>query len=143
MSLIYGEYFDGKTSLTYGNHDFRFTQMFYNCTTLTSAENLVMPATTLPSTCYNLMFAGCTALTKSPVLPATTLTNSCYSGMFGRCTSLNHITMLATDISASNCLGGWVDGVAATGTFVKAAAMTSLPTGASGIPSGWNVQDAT
>lgn len=101
MSLIYGEYFDGETSLTYGNHDFRFQQMFYNCTTLTSAENLVMPATTLTSTCYNLMFSGCTALTKSPVLPATTLTNGCYNGMFNGCTSLTHITMLATDISAN------------------------------------------
>ena len=51
--------------------------------------------------------------------------------------------MLATDISAENCLTGWVDSVAATGTFVKAASMTSLPTGASGIPSGWTVQNAT
>lgn len=50
--------------------------------------------------------------------------------------------MLATDISASNCLNNWVNGVSSTGTFVKNAAMTSLPTGASGIPSGWTVQNA-
>jgi hypothetical protein len=47
--------------------------------------------------------------------------------------------MLATDISASNCLTNWVSGVASTGTFVKHPDMTSLPSGVSGIPSGWTV----
>jgi hypothetical protein len=47
--------------------------------------------------------------------------------------------MLATDISADNCLTNWVKGVAATGEFTKASTMTSLTTGDSGIPSGWNV----
>jgi hypothetical protein len=47
--------------------------------------------------------------------------------------------MLATDISAINCLSNWVYGVASTGNFVKNPAMTSLPTGQSGIPSGWTV----
>ena len=50
--------------------------------------------------------------------------------------------MLATDISASHCLYNWVSSVSSTGTFIKNAAMTSLPTGNSGIPSGWAVQDA-
>ena len=49
--------------------------------------------------------------------------------------------MLATDISASSCLANWVSGVASTGTFTKATSMTSLPTGVSGIPSGWTVVD--
>ena len=47
--------------------------------------------------------------------------------------------MLATDISASSCLANWVSGVSSTGTFTKAASMTSLPTGINGIPSGWTV----
>ena len=50
--------------------------------------------------------------------------------------------MLATDISAINCLYNWVNRVSSTGTFVKKAAMTSLPRGSSGIPSGWTVQNA-
>ena len=49
--------------------------------------------------------------------------------------------MLATDISAKYCLDGWVNGVSSTGTFVKHPNMTSLPTGVSGIPTGWTVQD--
>jgi hypothetical protein len=88
------------------------------------------------------MFYGCTGLTTAPELPATTLVENCYASMFRGCTSLNHIKMLATDIPASNCLTNWVKNVASTGTFIKHPDMTSLPTGTSGIPEGWTVQDA-
>ena len=88
------------------------------------------------------MFDGCTSLTTAPELPATKLYDSCYENMFSHCTKLNYIKMLATNISAYDCLYGWVYGVSSTGTFIKNAAMTSLPTGTSGIPSGWIVQNA-
>ncbi len=61
--------------------------------------------------------------------------------MFYGCTSLQSITMLATDTSATSCLANWVYNVPSGGTFTKAASMTSLPTGTSGIPSGWTVID--
>ena len=114
--------------------------MFQSCTSLTTAPEL--PATTLATYCYYQMFYGCTSLTTAPTLPATTLAESCYNSMFLDCTSLNYIKCLATDISASNCTGGWVDGVASTGTFVKNPNMASWTTGAKGIPTGWTVQDA-
>lgn len=63
--------------------------------------------------------------------------------MFKGCSGLNYIKCLATNISASNCTNNWVDSVASSGTFVKNASMTSWTTGASGIPTGWTVQDAT
>jgi hypothetical protein len=85
------------------------------------------------------MFNGCTGLTTAPDLPATTLATSCYESMFYTCKKLNYIKMLATDISANRCLLNWVIGVSSTGTFVKNPAMNSLPTGTSGIPSGWTV----
>lgn len=85
------------------------------------------------------MFYGCTSLTTAPSLPATTLANSCYYAMFSGCTNLNSITCLATNISASNCTGYWVNGVAASGTFIKANGMTSWTTGVNGIPTGWTV----
>lgn len=116
-----------------------YTAMFRACTSLTTAPTL--PATTLANYCYDSMFLGCSKLTTAPALPATTLKNNCYAGMFLGCSELNSITMLATDISASNCLKRWVEGVATTGTFTKAAAMTSLPTGENGIPEGWAVQN--
>ena len=114
-----------------------YNGMFKGCTSLTQSPEL--PATTLASGCYYGMFDGCTGLTtSSSILPATTLVGSCYRGMFRGCTSLNYIKCLATNISATNCTINWVNGVAASGTFVKAAGVT-WPTGASGIPSGWTV----
>ena len=114
--------------------------MFQYCTSLTTAPEL--PATTLDNGCYQFMFAGCEKLTTAPELPATTLADGCYDGMFQGCTNLNHITMLAIDVSADNCLYYWVNGVSATGTFVKHPDMDSLPTGIHGIPEGWTVEDS-
>ena len=138
--------FQGCTSLTTAPElpattlaDYCYADMFNGCTSLTTAP--VLPATTLTNGCYDSMFNGCTSLTTAPELPATTLTYSCYSDMFYGCSSLNNITMLATDISASGCLLTWVYGVAPTGTFTKAAEMTTLPAGQSGIPEGWTVVD--
>lgn len=116
-----------------------YNGMFQGCTSLTAAPELL--ATTLASGCCISMFNGCTNLRSAPALLATTLETGCYYEMFKGCTSLNSVTMLATDISASNCLTNWMSGVSATGTFTKAASMTSLPTGESGIPSGWTVQN--
>ena len=165
MSLLYGDNFANQTTLTtdlafggtFGNSnvvnaenlilpattlaDSCYTTMFWQCTNLITAPEL--PATTLASNCYADMFNGCTSLTTAPILPATILANYCYWYMFSGCTSLNSITCLATDISASSCLSGWVTNVASNGTFIKAANMTNWPTGTSGIPSGWTVQDAS
>ena len=116
-----------------------YSSMFYGCTGLTTAPAL--PATTLSDHCYYGMFRSCSSLTIAPELPATTLASSCYQSMFLYCSKLNYIKMLAIDISADYCLNSWVSGVASTGTFVKHSDMTSLPTGVSGIPSGWTVVD--
>ena len=115
-----------------------YYQMFYGCTSLTTAPKL--PATTLTGFCYGPMFSGCTSLTTAPDLPATRLEECCYTYMFKDCSSLNYIKCLATDVSARNCLIDWVNGVAATGTFVKAQGAT-IPAGTSGIPNGWTVQE--
>lgn len=147
VSWCYSSMFYGCRSLTTAPElpattltDDCYKEMFRNCTSLTTAPEL--PATTLTWECYYGMFQGCTSLTTAPELPATTLVYQCYRQMFDGCTSLNYIKMLATDISASSCLGTWVRNVSATGTFVKNASMSSLPTGTSGIPTGWTVQDA-
>lgn len=137
MSLVYYDDFVGQTEIF---NQYQFLGLFYKGTHITSAENLVMPATTLTERCYRSMFKGCTSLTTAPVLPATTLVDECYFGMFNGCTSLNYIKCLATDISANGCTNLWVDGVAATGTFVKAASMSSWTTGRNGIPTGWTIQ---
>ena len=165
MSLIYGDNFKNKLTIS---SEYAFYSLFSDCAKLVSAENLVLPATTLVNRCYWSMFFNCTSLTTAPELPATTLANYCYSGMFSNCTSLttapelpattlatycyggmffgcsrlNYIKCLATDIPASDCTYSWVRDVASTGTFVKNPDMASWRTGTSGIPTGWTVQDA-
>lgn len=116
-----------------------YFRMFYLCH-LTTAPAL--PATTLEPNCYAHMFEACSYLHTAPVLPATTLADYCYQEMFRVCYGLNNITMLAEDISATGCLSNWVQAVAGSGTFTKSANMTTLPTGNSGIPTGWTVVDA-
>ena len=164
MSLVFGDNFSEQTIIS-AAHQLR--RLFYNCTNITSAENLILPATTLASYCYASMFEGCTSLTTAPELPSTTLKSGCYYHMYKGCTglttvpvlsattisvrsyqemfngcgSLNYIKCLATDISASNCTAFWVEGVAPSGTFVKAASMSSWATGANGIPNGWTIQN--
>jgi len=98
-----------------------------------------LPVMTLASGCYSEMFSNCTSLITAPVLPATTLARVCYNRMFYGCTNLNSITCLATDISASSCTYNWVQNVASSGTFTKAASMNDWTTGNNGIPSSWTV----
>ncbi len=117
-----------------------YNSMFTNCTSLSTPPEL--PTTTLATQCYNGMFQGCSSLTTAPDLPATTLVNYCYSNMFNGCSSLNYIKCLATVITASGCRYNWVNGVANSGTFVKDASMNDWPTGTSGIPTGWTIQNA-
>ena len=166
MSLIYGDNFKNQYTLT---EQHALCSLFYGCSHLISAENLVLPATTLAPNCYQAMFYDCSGLTTAPALPATilaemcyqnmfrncyslttapelpatTLATNCYRDMFYNCTSLNYIKCLATDISATNCTSNWVYGVASTGTFVKNPSMTSWTRGNNGIPNNWTIVDAS
>ena len=116
-----------------------YINMFSGCAALTEAPAL--PATTLEIYCYAYMFSGCTALTESPVLPATTLVNNCYKEMFSGCTNLSKVTCLATQLT-SETTTGWLENVAATGTFVKAKDFTGWTLdSADGIPAGWEVSE--
>ena len=112
--------------------------MFSVCTSLTAAPEL--PATALAEGCYEGMFYKCTGLTAAPELPATALAEGCYESMFYKCTGLTEITCLASS-GIEDATSDWLGNVAPSGTFTKAADMEDWPEGASGIPSGWTVQD--
>jgi len=122
-----------------------YEYMFRGCTSLVTTPEL--PATTLAIGCYSTMFQDCTSLTTAPELSATTLINNCYYYMFDGCTSLNYIkTMFTTTPSGSSpnyYTTDWVNGVAASGTFVKNSAATWTTTGVNGIPEGWTIETVT
>ena len=164
MSLVYGDNFVGQTTLT---QTYTFCSMF-KLSNSVSAENMILPATTLTNYCYRAIFSKAT-LSTPPALPATTLAQGvywyafeecpittapdllapelvrgCYGYMFTGCTSLNYIKCLATTGFATyQCLLGWVTSVAKNGTFVKdvdtPVASGTWTTGNNGIPSTWLV----
>ena len=146
----YGDMFGNCTGLSSIPDDFLpattlayqcYSGLFRGCSGLTSVPDDLLPATNLYSLCYHEMFLGCTSLTTAPVLPAQKPASYSYKGMFSGCSNLNYIKCLATDLSApQDCKEDWTDGVSATGTFIKAPGV-AWPTGVSGIPDGWNVEE--
>ena len=168
MSLIYGDNFINQTSFNGGTYN--FCSMFKKAKVV-SAENLILPATTLTTYCYRALFSWATYLEKAPQLPATTLAlgcywymfescaittapdllaetlvQECYGSMFTACSSLNFIKCMANaGFSTKNCLQNWTNAVASSGTFVKdsgtAIQSGKWTRGTSGIPTSWLVYD--
>ena len=101
MSLLYGDDFSDKTDLT--GKDNAFNVLFRRNTKLVDSSNLILPATTLASKCYQYMFQDCTSLVSAPELPATTLATYCYQYMFEGCTSLVSATELPATTLANYC----------------------------------------
>ncbi|MBR4739043.1 MAG: leucine-rich repeat protein [Bacteroidales bacterium] len=113
-----------------------YSYMFYGCTSLTAAPEL--PATTLAEDCYAFMFYECSSLTTAPKLPAETLADGCYHKMFNNCSNLSSVTCLATSgINTDGSTEGWLQGVAATGTFTAAPNADWGDASINTIPSGW------
>ena len=99
MSIIYGdEPYEEKLLF-----DSCFEGAFYNCTSIVEVASDFLPATTLTTNCYYMMFSGCTSLTTAPALPATTLAEGCYQHMFFDCSSLTTAPALPATKLASNC----------------------------------------
>lgn len=115
MSLLYGNNFTGQTTQTSS-----FIYLFRGCTGLISAQNLILPATTLVNNAYNSMFYECTSLSSIPSqLPASSLTEGCYANMFDK-TSITSIPSgyLSATTLADSCY--W-------GMFNRCASLTSVP----------------
>lgn len=140
MSLLDKQNFSTMTDLS--SYNYAFYNLFYGCTNLIDASELILPATTLSSDlAYGNMFANCTQLINSPTLPAQTLTNRCYWHMFNGCMNLNCIKCLAVNHSANLCTDSWCAGISnRNGVFIKKLSAT-WATDVSGIPTGWSVVD--
>ena len=149
MSLLNASAFSTITDLNYLEN--AFTGLFSGSEHLVSAANLVLPATVnLGAMCYTRMFQGCASLVDAPELPAPLFEVQCYQEMFDGCENLNFIKCLATGFQnpyesyngTASATWNWVNGVAQSGTFVKAANMTDWSVDADGIPPGWTVENA-
>lgn len=144
----YQSMFSGCTSLTTaptlsaGSLAFLcFSRMFEGCTSLVNVPSNYLPITDLEDSCYSYMFYNCKSLTTAPTLPARIVSSYGYEYMFTGCSKLSYIKALFTNNpEAMDSTRYWVQGVRATGTFVKSANAQWNITGVNGVPSGWTIQ---
>lgn len=152
------------------NQVFKYSNMFENCTSITSVNDLnegkfdsdgyqrmlyasemfkgctsLTTAPKLPKIkssylTYNSMFKGCTSLTTVPDIDVEIIGIIGLREMFSGCSNLNYVKCLATETNIDGTYD-WLYGVSPTGTFVKKSGVT-WPTGDHGIPSGWTVINA-
>lgn len=144
MSIIYSDNFSGQTEIP---SNFQLRKLFSGATNITSAENLVLPATTVKKQCYSQMFQGCnklvkapktigstamtwsgdyimsdmfhgcTELTTAPELLSLTLGTQCYWSMFEGCTSLTTSPILSASTLATQCYQGMFSGCTSLNTI--------------------------
>lgn len=116
-----------------------YAYMFMNCTALTTAYDL--PAKNIGYSSYQDMFNGCTSLVKAPEIKGKYINHYSLSNMFSGCTNLNYIKILVENPTGYlGTFDSWVYRVPSTGTFVKKRGVT-YPSGTSGIPEGWTVEE--
>jgi hypothetical protein len=63
--------------------------------------------------------------------------------MFNGCSNLNYIKAMFTTEPSTTYTNNWVNGVSASGTFVKNSTAQWNVTGVNGVPSGWTVETAS
>ena len=122
MSLIDSDDFNSLVTL---QSAYTFTRLFNNCTGLTSASGLLLPATAMTDYCYQNMFQGCSSMTTAPALPSTSLATGCYNNMFYGCSSLvtGPSILLATTL-AYQCYSGMFNGCTSLTTAPELPATT-------------------
>lgn len=118
-----------------------YSCMFTECLNLEYAPT-ILPATTLVKGCYTMMFYHCPKLIKTPKLPAINLVMNCYTSMFRNCSSLNEVTAMFLTTPGPTIRTGtvnWLDGVSSTGTFNKNKNATWTTRGVYAVPNNWDI----
>lgn len=133
----------GDSTITFNIASYCFSNMFRDCTSLTTAPSL--PATTLANECYRSMFSNCISLITPPSLPADEIAESCYLAMFSGCSSLTTVPNLPAKELVRDCYANMFNGCTAlkvsatqTGTYQYA---WRIPTSGTGTAeSNWRLQ---
>ena len=114
-----------------------FHFLFMDCADLITAPDLIDNRVSTSS--YNCMFLRCSNLIKAPELLFTDTANYCCYRMFEG-TKVNLIKTNMTNCSSNYAISNWLLNVPAVGDFYCPSTLT-IPTGDSGIPSGWTRHD--
>ena len=139
-----------------GDYNSIFYSMFLGCTNLSTIPGRLFNTTwTIPGTVcsgmFQTMFFQCTSLTSTPeinvvnghTLQSQYAASSIFADMFSGCTSLNEVkagdntSWLYNGAANTEVYSGWLNNVAASGTFRTTSASVWTLNSSSGIPSGW------
>lgn len=96
---------DGQNPGMTLSEPYTFSHLFSN-SGIVSAENLILPATTLSTSCYSQLFLENEKLAVAPSLPAEELQDSCYFEMFMRCAAMVSAPELPAKIMKHSCYLG-------------------------------------
>lgn len=111
------------------------SKMFYNCKSLSYSPTI--KAVQSANNCYYEFMYGCSAVTSAQEIRLQDLSRECLYSAFNGCSGISQIS-----VSFTSWLDGatnhWVNGVAASGTFIKPAALPE-EYGENRIPTGWTV----
>ena len=102
MSLVDKDNFETNVTLT---GEYTFNSLFINNTHIKNhpSKDLLLPATTLQTACYRMMFQGCTNLERAPNLPAERLQYASYEYMFNGCQKLVTPPVISATTVARQC----------------------------------------
>lgn len=92
---------------------YMYFRLFYNCTKLISAEEMILPKSA-GTYSFGEMFNGCTALTIGPWLAVLRLLSNTCRSMFNKCTHITKIVALFTSRSSTNSVYLWMGNSAST-----------------------------
>jgi len=96
---------DGQNPGMTLSEPYTFCNLFNN-SDIVSAENLILPATTLSTSCYMQLFLNNKKLAVAPSLPAEELQDSCYFEMFMNCAAMVSAPELPAKIMKNSCYRG-------------------------------------
>lgn len=146
MSLLYNDDFENKLEFPEGSTS-TFSGLFGGGWSRNmSFDGIKLPATRLAKDCYNGMFYAAINMITAPELPATILPERCYRYMFAGCSKLNSVKMMGISLdgeaTAFQVFDSWLRDVSENGVIIKSKdSQIEFPTGASGIPTGWTVEE--
>lgn len=96
---------DGQNPGMTLSEPYTFSHLFSN-SGIVSAENLILPATTLSTSCYSQLFLNNAKLAVAPSLPAEELQDCCYFEMFMNCEAMVSAPELPAKIMKNSCYRG-------------------------------------
>lgn len=131
-------------------YDYMCANMFYGCTSLKEITINITNQIVSRKESFSGMFQGCTSLKKATINyyynlpPANYNYQKIFGNMFYGCSSLSYIKAMFLTLPTSyyNQTKNWVNGVSASGTFVKNVNATWNVTGNDGVPAGWTIETA-